>query len=105
MRLFQPALLIASLLTLSSCASLHSVSMTRVPVQRSNPIRAEANTWGLLAIYFSNSFVDEGISDLRSQCQGGKISGVFTKYSGRFYLLWTTRKVELEAFCERGKGV
>lgn len=84
----------------SACAHLNSVSMTQVPQNRSTPIEAEGSTWAILGIYFSNSFVDEAIDGLKSKCPNGKISGVYTKYTGRWYLLWTTRNVTAKAFCE-----
>ncbi len=95
-------LLLPTLLTafLSSCASLHSVSLTSVPKDRSKPIEAEGSTWAILGIYFSNSFADEAIDGLRSKCPNGKVSGVFTKYENRFYFLWTTRTVKATAYCE-----
>jgi len=96
-------LLIILLLLTTGCASLNSVSLTRVPKNRAQPILAEGWTWGILGIYFSNSFVDEAIGDLRKKCRKGKISGVLTKYSTRFFILWTTRTVNLKAFCLQGK--
>jgi hypothetical protein len=87
---------------LSSCATLHSVSLTQVPANRSNPVEAEGFSWGILGIYFSNGFVDDAMNDLKSKCPGGRINGVYTKYEGRFYLLWATRTVTAKAFCENG---
>jgi len=93
-------LLIGAALGAQGCASLRSVSMTRVPADRSRPIKAESWSWGILGIYFTNSFVDEAVEDLRRKCPADRISGVYTKYSGRFYLLWTTRTVSVSAYCE-----
>lgn len=84
----------------SGCASLHSVAQTNVPKDRSKPIEAEGSTWAILGIYFSNSFADDAMEGLRSKCPNGKVSGVFTKYENRFYLLWTTRTVKATAYCE-----
>ncbi len=84
----------------SSCASLNSVSITQVPANRNKPIETEASTWAILGLHFSNSFADEAVEDLKKQCAGGKISGVFTKYQGRNFFLWTTRTVTAKAFCE-----
>lgn len=84
---------------LSSCASLHSVSMTQVPQNRGKPIMARSSSWGLFGIYFSNDFVNEAIDGLKNRCQRGKVTGVFTKYESRNYFLWTTRTVNANAFC------
>jgi hypothetical protein len=81
------------------CASLKSVSSTRVPKNRTLPIKAEGFTWAIFGFHFSNSFVDEAITDLQSKCTKGKISGVYTKYSTRSYLFWTTRTINVEAYC------
>ncbi|MEK6606601.1 MAG: hypothetical protein AABZ30_02970 [Myxococcota bacterium] len=94
------ALVLVAALAAQGCATLNSVSMTRVPADRSHAIQSEAWTWGIFGIYFTNNFVDEAIDNLRGQCPAGRISGVYTKYSGRFFLLWTTRTVDVAAFCE-----
>jgi len=108
-RLFSPQTLILIFPVLipllgASCASLNSVSLTQVPLNRNKPIEASSWSWGIFGIYFGNGFVDETVDDLREKCPGGKISGVYTKYEGRFYLLWTTRTVTAKAFCENGGG-
>ncbi len=87
---------------LSACAILHSVSVTRVPQDRSKPIEAEASGWGLFGIYFSNDIVNEAVEQLDSKCPNGRISGVMTKYSSRLFPLWTTRTVNATAYCLAG---
>lgn len=100
MKLFRMTGAIAALaLLMSGCASLHSVSLSQVPENRRNPIEAEATSWAIFGIYFSNGFVDDAIQSLKDRCPDGKISGVYTKYEGRFYLLWTTRTVKATAYC------
>lgn len=99
---FAPAL--TALAIASGCASLNSVSHSQVPQDRSMPIESQGSSWGILGITFSNSFVDEAIEGLRSRCPNGKISGVYTKYEGRFYWLWTTRTITAKAFCEKKKA-
>jgi hypothetical protein len=92
-------LLILSLFVLGACANLKSVSITRVPQDRSNPIASEAWGWGFLGLYFSNDFVDEAVRDLNSKCENGKISGVMTKYTTKFWFLWTTRTINATGYC------
>ncbi|MBU6154930.1 MAG: hypothetical protein KGP28_11555 [Bdellovibrionales bacterium] len=98
-------LFILCFLALSACASLKSVSITRVPQDRSNPISSEAWGWGFLGIYFDNDFANEAVKKLDSQCENGRISGVMTKYTSKFYLLWTTRTINATGYClaERAK--
>lgn len=91
------ALLAASLL--AGCASLSSVALTRVPAERSRPVEARSSSWAILGIYFSNSFAEDAVRDLERQCPGGRVSGVYTKLEGRFYLFWTTRTVTARGYC------
>jgi hypothetical protein len=93
------SLLLLSFLALGACANLKSVSVTRVPQDRSNPISSEAWGWGFLGLYFSNDFVDEAVKELNSKCENGRISGVMTKYTSKFYLLWTTRTINASGYC------
>ena len=97
-------LLFLAALTLSGCASLHSVSVTRVPANRTNPIESEAWTWGILGLYASNDFVNEAVEKLDAQCPQGRISGIMTKYSSKFFMLWTTRTVNASGYCLSGNA-
>ena len=92
-------LLLALMLFSTGCANLQSVSFTQVPENRNKKIKVEESSWGILAIFFTNSFVDTIPEKLRQQCPTGKITGVYTKYHSRYYILWLTRYVEVEAFC------
>lgn len=94
--------LVMGLLMTTSCAVLRSVSMTQVPIDRSHPIESEAFTWGIFGIYFSNSFTDQAIDQLRDKCPNGKIVGVYTKFESKIYFIWTTRTIKAKAFCEAG---
>ena len=97
--------LLAALTFLSGCASLHSISVTRVPMNRNTPIEAESSTWGILGLYANNDFVNQAVEKLDSQCPKGRISGIMTKYSSKFFFLWTTRTVNATGYClsENGK--
>ncbi len=97
-------LLILSFLALGACANLKSVSVTRVPQDRSNPISSEAWGWGFLGIYFDNDFANEAVKKLDSQCENGRISGVMTKYTSKFYFLWTTRTINASGYCLAGNS-
>ena len=89
---------------LSGCASLHSVSVTRVPQDRHAPIQSESSGWGLFGIYFNNDFVNEAVEKLDAQCPNGKISGIMTKYSSKFYFFWTTRTIDATGYCLAGNS-
>ena len=103
MTLRLPCLLLAALLS-TACASLHSVSYTSVPADRSHPVEQEESAWGFLGIFFSNSFVDEVHDGLRKQCPGGRISGIATKFESHWYLIVVSRTVEAKGFCEQPGG-
>lgn len=90
------------LLSLSGCVSLNSVSMTQVPADRTGEISASASSWTFLGLAFSNAFVDEAILDLKSQCQGGKVEGILSKYQTRIYLLVVERQVVASGYCHKG---
>jgi hypothetical protein len=96
--------LVGLLGSLGGCASLQSVSLTQVPPDRSREIKAEATSWGVFGIFFSNSFADEAVTQLQDQCRGGKVSGVYTKYQKRFWFLVVTRTVSATAFCQKNSG-
>jgi hypothetical protein len=86
-------------LGLWSCASLRSVSMTSVPRDRSHPVEASQNNVAFLGIHFDNEFVDELPARLREQCPGGKVSGVYTKYEGYWYVLVQERVITARGYC------
>ena len=88
----------------TSCASLHSVSLTSVPANRSHPLQEEVSDWAFLGIHFSNDFVNELRDRLHSACHGGKVSGILTKYESYNYFLVIKRQVKATAFCETKAG-
>lgn len=88
----------------TGCASLESVSMTQVPKERGTPVSAQSSSWGFLGIFFSNSFADEAVDELRRQCPTGKLMGVFTKHENRFYLLVLERRVNVTGMCVASSG-
>jgi len=87
---------------LTGCVSLNSVSLTQVPAERTNEVRASADHWAILGIAFDNDFVDEAVNDLRTQCQGGKLEGVLTKFQNTVYFLVVKREVIATAYCQKG---
>lgn len=86
-------------LSLCGCASVHSLSLSPVPEFRARPVATEAHDWSFLGINFENGFIDHLESDLRKQCPGGKVSGVFTRYETFFYVLVLKRQVRASGFC------
>lgn len=87
---------------LTGCVNLNSVSLTQVPAERSHELSASADHWSLLGIAFDNDFVDEAVMDLKSQCAGGKVEGVLTKFQNTVYFLVVKREVVATAYCQKG---
>lgn len=86
----------------TGCVSLSSVSLTQVPANRSHEVFATTSSWNFLGIAFSNDFVDEAILDLKSQCLGGKIEGILTKFQYTAYVLVFKREVVASGYCNKG---
>ena len=70
---------IFSMLLLSACTSLHTVSLTSIPAQRSNKVTAEVSKTIILGFNFDNDFVDDLENQLKNKCPNGIISGILTK--------------------------
>jgi len=94
------AIILLSLLV-TACASLHTLSVTPQPKDRSNQIMAEVSKTVILAFNFENSFVNELQPKLIEQCPKGKITGIVTKYETFFYFLFYTMHVKSTGYCEK----
>lgn len=81
------------------CASLQSVSVTNIPRERGQPIEANADNPAFLGIHFSNDFADDLPEELRRQCPGGKVTGVYSKYESTWYFLVQNREVTVHGYC------
>ena len=89
--------ILVSLLT--SCAALHSVSITQIPKDRSNVVQAEVDHWTFLGIAFSNDFADGAKAQLQSKCPGGTVTGIITTYETYLYFIMVKRVVKAQGFC------
>lgn len=83
----------------SGCASLQSVSVTNIPRERGRPIEANADNPAFLGIHFSNDFADDLPEELRRQCPGGKVTGIYSKYESTWYVLVQNREVTVHGYC------
>ena len=83
----------------TGCASLQSVSVTAVPVERDHRVQADASNTAFLGIHFDNDFADGLRDDLRRQCPHGRVTGVFTKYETYWVVVVETRKVTATGYC------
>ncbi|WP_221793487.1 hypothetical protein [Oceanobacter mangrovi] len=95
---------ISTALLTAGCTSLHSVSLTQVPADRSTPVSATGNQYSLLGIAFNNSFVDRATAELQQQCPHGELQGVLTEYDTTLYVLVARRTVKVTGYCVEGAG-
>lgn len=91
--------LTVSLLAWSACASLQSISVTEVPLERDKRVYAERDNLAFLGIHFDNSFADGLRKELYEQCPHGRVTGIFTKYEVYWYVLFQRRQVSATGYC------
>ena len=80
MRLFIRIIGVVSLLSLSHCVSLNSVSLTNIPKNRENIIRASVEKDVLFYINLDNNYIEPLAKKLEDQCSDGVVSGILTKH-------------------------
>ncbi|WP_392339661.1 hypothetical protein [Moritella marina] len=93
-------------LTLSGCVGLkHSINDANPKRQRST-CRSECRMTGVFLNFTTqNDFADRAVDNLKTQCVGGKISGVFTKHQTTSYLLVFKREVIVSGYCSLPKDI
>lgn len=93
--------LLLSSLFISSCVSLDSVSVTQIPVNRSQKVNAEAERFIFLGFNFDNDYVNSITSDLKNQCTNGTVSGILTKTESTMYFLFFfwKKRVSATGYC------
>jgi hypothetical protein len=95
---------LGAIFLLNACASLHSISVTEVPLERDQPVFAKRNNLAVFGIHFDNSFADELRQDLAEQCPHGRVTGILTKYEIFWYLFIQRRQVSARGFCVDGSA-
>lgn len=70
---------LVSILVFAGCTSLQTVSLTSIPAQRSNVVKAQAEKTIFLGFNFDNDFVDQMESQLKNKCPNGQVTGILTK--------------------------
>ena len=91
---------------LNGCASINSVSVTPIPKDRSKPVKVEASRLIVLFLNFDNDFVDSMVTQLKSQCPGGKVTGILTKDEDIMYFLGFVykKRVTAQGYCVSAAG-
>ncbi|MEN9810694.1 MAG: hypothetical protein RLZZ488_2261 [Pseudomonadota bacterium] len=97
---FRSGIIGLSLLTqlAAGCASLRSVSVTSIPQNRSEQVKANVSKWVVLGLNFNNDYVDQLTEQLRSKCNG-KVTGILTKYESTLYFIATKDEITATGFC------
>ena len=89
--------IIACALLTTRCVSIHSVSLTQIPVDRSSTVTASDDKWIIFFFTFSNDFVDNVTKELRTKCPNKQIRGILTKNEQTNYFLGLVMKDKVTA--------
>jgi hypothetical protein len=83
------------------CASINSVSLTPIPKERNKTVRAQASKIIFLGFNFDNDFIDGIVTDIKSQCPNGKVTGLLTKDQNINYFLYFVwkKQVDVTGYC------
>ncbi len=90
-----------TLLSLSACVHLNSVSLTQIPNEKGDLINAQAHDWVFLGFTSQNDFVDEAVTQLKDKCTGGKLTGILTKHQTTTYVLVFKREIIASGYCKK----
>ena len=89
----------------TGCTYLESVSLTNIPEERSKVVTATREKGIIFYFNFDTDFTDELSADLRSQCEGGVVSGILTKFENICYVpvfcFYSVYRVTATGYCNR----
>ena len=89
----------------TGCTYLESVSLTNIPEERSKVVTATREKGIIFYFNFDTDFADELSADLRSQCEGGVVSGILTKFENICYVpvfcFYSVYRVTAIGYCDR----
>jgi hypothetical protein len=86
----------------TGCMTVRSISANQVPPQSDRRQKISASDSGLviLLVPFGNSFVDSAKERLMTQCPGGSIEGLLTKFQATYVsLIFDRPEVTMEGYC------
>ena len=90
---------------ITGCTYLESVSLTNIPEERSRVVTATREKGIIFYFNFDTDFTDELSADLRSQCEGGVVSGILTKFENICYVpvfcFYSVYRVTATGYCNR----
>ena len=88
-------------LCFAGCTHMRSMSTTSIPIDRSEPVEAEAYRFLFLFINFKNHYVNAMTRDLAEQCPDRRVEGILTKQEHIMYfpLLAHAERITATGFC------
>ena len=90
---------------ITGCTYLESVSLTNIPEERSKVVTAIREKGIIFYFNFDTDFTNELSADLRSQCEGGVVSGILTKFENICYVplfcFYSVYRVTATGYCNR----
>ncbi len=90
---------------ITGCTYLESVSLTNIPEERSKVVTATREKGIIFNFNFDTDFAGELSADLRSQCEGGVVSGILTKFEYICYVpvfcFYSVYRVTATGYCDR----
>lgn len=97
--------LVLTLFLMSGCVSLNSVSLTSVPANKNQKVRAESERFIFMGFNFDNDYVNSITMELKQQCPNGTVSGLLTKSENInyfLYIFWKSR-ITASGYCVPSK--
>ena len=89
----------------TGCTYLESVSLTNIPEERSKVVTATREKGIIFYFNFDTDFAGELSADLQSQCEGGVVSGILTKFENICYVpvfcFYSVYRVTATGYCDR----
>lgn len=94
------SLLLLSLLVLSGCAhSVHQYSVNSSDSRSGKLVEANSEQFVVLGFVSDTKYVDQAFDRLKSQCPGGRIEGINTRYSTSLGFFSWTNKILMRGYC------
>ena len=89
----------------SGCTTLESLSLTNIPQEISKVVTAEREKGIIFYFNFDTDYADELSAELRSQCEGGVVSGILTKFENTCYVplfcFYVVSRVTATGYCNQ----
>ncbi len=90
-----------SLIILSSCSHVSTVSQTSIPKDKSNVVTAKVENNIIFLFNFNNDYVDNLTKQLIDQCPKGSVKGILTKDENIVYfpIIFHKNVITAKGYC------